>query len=822
VHLLRLAIVAMFELLLASVVSAAGQAAPMRTTVVFAVVDENGVAVSHAEVVVQEPGKGQVRLTTDYSGRTTYVLQGSEPYNVVVRKPGFYASTENEGNPQQPEVRLILNHVQMLVQQVNVTASMPGIDTEQVSDKFTMDVPEIINIPYPTSRDIRNLLPFYPGVVQDQAGQIHVAGSETWATLDLLDGFDIRSPVSGALAMRVSADAVRSIDQEATRYPVEFGKSTGGVVAFFSGMGDNKFRFNATDFIPSFENVNGIRFDKFVPRVTFTGPLVRDRAWFFDGFEFEYDDIYIKELPNDANTNHLVRGSNLFRTQINVTPRNVLTPGVLFNDYHSPYDGLSSLTPQQSTTKRDTIAWLPYVRDQYTFRHGALLDTGFGVVRFRDGYEPHGNIPFELTPELPSGSFFESFTGTSNRADGNAALYLPSRQWMGKHDIKAGLYVDHIGFYQDILRSPVNYLREDRTLLRQSTFPPIASYSHNNVEAGTYGQDRWSPRAGLLIEPGLRFDWDEIIRRPLFSPRLAAVYSPPRAEGNTKISAGVGLYYEHTQLEYLTRALAGIRYDTYYAADGLTPTGPALETNFTADYGTLHEARALNWSIGVEQKIPGAVFLKFNLIRKRVSDEFAYVNRSGPTALAGNYSLTNEREDHDNVTSIEARHTFTGGYTLFGAYTHSSARTNAAIDYVPTISMLGPQQSGPLPWDTPNRVLSWGWVPFLVPWFRKHWDFVYTLDWHTGFPYTAINANHEVVGAAGAQRFPHYVNFSPGLEWRFHFRGMYLGLRGVMENATDSGNPLVVNNNVDSPQFGTFSETFGRALTARIRLIQSK
>ena len=123
---------------------------------------------------------------------------------------------------------------------------------------------------------------------------------------------------------------------------------------------------------------------------------------------------------------------------------------------------------------------------------------------------------------------------------------------------------------------------------------------------------------------------------------------------------------------------------------------------------------------------------------------------------------------------------------------------------------------------TPNRVLSWGWLPFLVPLFSKHWDFVYTLDWHTGFPYTAINANHEVVGSAGAHRFPEYVNFSPGLEWRFHFRRMYLGLRGVMENASDSGNPLVVNKNVDSPQFGMLSETFGRALTARIRLIQSK
>ena len=141
---------------------------------------------------------------------------------------------------------------------------------------------------------------------------------------------------------------------------------------------------------------------------------------------------------------------------------------------------------------------------------------------------------------------------------------------------------------------------------------------------------------------------------------------------------------------------------------------------------------------------------------------------------------------------------------------------------MPTISYLGAQQSGPLQWDTPNRVLSWGWVPFLVPGFKKHWDFVYTWDWHTGFPFTTINAGYEVIGAAGSHRFPNYVNFSPGLELRFHFRGSYFGLRGIMENATNSTNPLVVNNVIDSPQFGTFSESFGRALTARLRLIQSK
>jgi hypothetical protein len=214
--------------------------------------------------------------------------------------------------------------------------------------------------------------------------------------------------------------------------------------------------------------------------------------------------------------------------------------------------------------------------------------------------------------------------------------------------------------------------------------------------------------------------------------------------------------------------------------------------------------------------------VRAGLLRKVVSYEFTYSNQSGLAALSGNYALTNSREDHDNLAEIDARRTFAGGYTLFAAYTHSSAHTNAAIDYVPTLSMLGPQQSGPLPWDTPNRVLSWGWLPFLAPGFRKRWDFVYSLDWHSGFPFTSVNANYQVVGAAGSQRFPNYLSFSPGLEWRFHFRGSYFGLRGVIENITDSENPFVVNNVVDSPQYRTFSEFEGRAFTARIRMIGSK
>jgi hypothetical protein len=809
-------------LLLFCTVLAGGQPPAVRAPVILTVVDENGVAVSGAQVTILEPGLTAVRLWTDYAGHCAYIPRKDAPYRIRVEKPGFYQTVESEVDARLNSIQAVLNHEQIVQQQVNVTASVPGIDTEQTSDKSAMNTPEIVNVPYPTSRDIRNLLPFNPGVVKDATGQVHVAGAQTWATLDLMDGFDIRSPVNGTLDMRVSADAVRSIDAETTRYPVEFGRTTGGVLEFYTGMGDNKFRFNATNFIPSFRDLNGIRFDKFVPRLTFSGPLARNRAWFFDGLEAEYDNIYITELPANADTNELLRGSNLVKMQVNLAPANILTGGLLFNDYHSPYEGISSLRPQQSTTKRDTIAWLPYLRDQWSFGSGALLDAGIGVMRFRDGYEPHGDIPYQITPELPIGSYFENLTGRSQRVEGTAALYLPPLHWAGRHDLKLGIDSDHIGFDENVTRAPVGYLREDGTLLRQSVFPQTAPFTRHNVEVGAYAQDRWLARPGLLVEAGLRLDWDEIVRRPLLSPRIAATYSPPGSEGTTRLSAGIGLYYEHTQLEYLARALAGVRFDTYYAADGVTPAGAPQETDFTANNASLQQARAVNWSLGAEQKLPGSIFAGANFLEKRGSNGFVYMNESGPAALWGNYVLTNARQDHYDSVEFDARRLFANGYTLFASYTRSSARTNAALDYLPTVSPLGPQQSGPLAWDTPNRVISRGWLPLPLPKFKKNWDFVYTLDWHTGFPFTSVNANQQVIGAAGSQRFPDYLSFSPGLELRFHFRGAYYGLRGVLENATGSANPSVVNNVVDSPEYRTFSEFQGRALTARIRLIGAK
>ena len=819
---------------------------PPDSSVILTVVDENGVAVPGAAVTITLPGKPPFELRTDFAGRCSFRLQKGAPYTIVAAKPNFYQARKTGVDPAAAIVHLVLAHQQIVKEAVNVTASAPGIDTTQVADNHIMNTPEIVNIPYQTSRDIRYILPFYPNVVSDSLEQVHINGSETWETLDTIDGFDVRTPVEGTLDMRVSADAVRSIDEETTRYPAQYGRATGGVVAFDTGMGDNKFRFNATNFfLPGFKLNNGVHFDKYVPRFTFSGPLVKNRAWWYDGMDMNYESNYIVGLPPGApDTAPLIRGSNLLKFQDNVAANNIVTAGLLFNELHTQYSGFSPLTPRSSTTKQNVIAWLPYVRDQWSFARGALLDIGVGEMRFREGWEPHGNpvaTHYTFTPEFTQGSYFQNLTGRSQRQEATADLYLPPRQLGGEHDLRFGLDLDRIAYHQNQARAPVDYLRQDGTLIRQSTFPQQPAFTLHNDEFGAYAEDRWRPLNGLLIEPGMRFDWDTIVRRPLFGPRIAAVYAPPHARRTTKVSAGVGLYYDPTQLSYIVQPFAGIRYDTYYAADGKTPTGPPQETVFTKNNSLLHDPHAVNWSVAVERALPWSLYGGASFAGKRTTNLFTFTNQNGPAALAGNYLLTNARTDTYHSEGMELRKLFGSGYTLYVSYTHSSALTNAALDYLPTpsefgpeqgglyglpaASPLGPQQSGPQPWNAPNRWISWGWLPFDVPgiaWFQKNWDFVYDFKWQSGLPYTAVNAAGEVVGAAGAYRFPAYINFAPGLEWRFHFHGQYWGLRGAMENATDSFDPIIVNNNLASPLFGAFSNQLGRALTARLRLIGSK
>jgi Carboxypeptidase regulatory-like domain len=781
------------------------------------VTDENGVAVPSVRVTLTPASGGEaIRGETDFAGRVEFRGLARGLYQVQAEREGFYVVRGKQIDvPSTQSIEITLPHQREYREAVTVTASPPGIDPSETAAQVRLSSEQILNVPYSTTRDIRNAFPLLPGVLPAAGGQVFVDGADSTQTHYRLDGFDVGNPVSGLLDLRVSADAVRSITVDDGRNAAEFGKGSGGLLSLETGMGDDHFRFSATNFVPSFQSRRGIHIESFTPRVSFSGPLRRGKAWFYDGADGEYDLSIVTELPAGADQAPLWRWSNLSKVQVNLTPSNVLTTGFLINRLASPHNGLTALSPLETTTNVAQSAYLATIKDRAYLPGGMLLETGFGFNQYDSSSIPRGDLPYVIRPEGTSGNYFEAARSTARRFEWLANLYLPAFDWHGRHQLLLGGDFDRIDDHQLLSRGEILIYREDGTLDRRASFSSAPRFEKNNFEASAFLQDRWWPSKRLLVQLGLRLDRDTILEKSLWSPRLAATTMLTPA---TKLSFGVGLSYDETNLGLFLRPLEGSRLDTFFAADGQTALGEVL-TTFTANESELAQARFLEWSAGIEQKLPKAVYLRVEYLGKRGTDGLAYQS-AGPEISglpSGQFVLRNIRHDHYDAVTFTLRHSFRRGSMLFGSYTRSSARSDAVLDSTLANPLFSPQLPGPLPWDARNRFLSWGWLPLV-----KKFTLAYTLDWRTGYPFNVVNQEQELVGLPDRLRFPDYFALNLHVERRFRLFGFEWALRGGFDNITGRGNPTVVNNNIDSPRFLTFSGERGRSFTGRIRFLGRK
>jgi len=822
--------------LLLLVHSAAAQATPPKSpskTLLVTVVDENGRAVSAARVSLVTPSAQPGVCETDFAGRCRFQNLPPGTYGLRVEKVGFYVTVQSEIHiGEVANVDVTLSHLQEVHEQVNVVESVPAIDMTQTSNQAKLTNADVIDIPYPATRDYRNLLNFIPGVVQGQDGQPHIAGSETYQALTLLDGFNVTQPANGQLLLRVSTDAIRSINVETSRYSPEYGKGSGGVLDLNTGIGDDRFRFIATDFVPSLQNKKGITFDKITPRLTVSGPLRKGKAWFFDGFDGEYDNIVFPEITSGGDRDIVWRLGNVAKIQANPTARNIITTSFVYNHIHDQHFGFSILNPQEATPVMDAPIYEGSIKDQYNLPGGELLEAGLGFNRYDLSEVPRGPAPYFITPETAGGNYYLTSDTEADRLQLFTDLYFPAQQWHGEHEFKVGIDADRLRYDFSFLRQPISFLREKQTLppagencltvflllklpspcSRYSEFPGAPASEQHNVELSGYAQDRWSPVQRLLVEYGLRYDWDEIVRRSLLSPRLATTYGLNK-QGTTKLSAGVGLFYDATPLFLIARPLAGERVDSFFDNSGSLTN--MVTSAFSLVPGTLEAPRFLNLSLGLEHNLPKSIYLKVELVEKRGTNGFAYNTTGAP----GNFVLENTRQDHYDAVQVQVRRTFRKGHMVMASYMRSRTRSNQVLDFNVDNPLLSLQAAGPYPWDAPNRFLSWGFLPFL-----KGFDLAYSMEVRDGFPFNAVTDQQQLppLETPDDRRFPTYFTLNLHLEKRFHLFHALWAIRGGFDNITGRLNPLFVNNDINSPQFLTFSGAPGRAFTTRIRFLGRK
>ena len=524
--------------------------------------------------------------------------------------------------------------------------------------------------------------------------------------------------------------------------------------------------------------------------------------WFYDSPDGEYDNIVITELPNGADNDRLWRFGNLAKVQTNFTARDILTASFNINHLHDDHAGLSIMNPVEATLSDIESAYLASVKNQHYFQGGELLETGAAFLQYDLRLTPAGTLPYFVTPETAGQNYYLFADTRARRWQGLANLYLPPKKWYGQHEVKMGIDIDRLAYHADFQRTPISYLAAApplpysgdclalTTCSRYSVFSGGGYSATDNLETSGYIQDRWLATNRLLIEPGLRFDWDQIIRSPLLSPRLSGTYVLD-SQGNTKLSAGAGIVYDTTNLVLVARPSAGQRLD-YFLNDGSVTS--SVLTTFSANTRTLQEPRYLNWSLGFEQKLPGSIYLKAEFLQRNGVRGLVYNALNG--LPGGTFVLENTREDRYHSFQVNLRRAFRHRYSVSGSYTRSSSRSNQVLDFNVDNPILSPQAAGPYSWDAPNRFLSWGIVPFFKLPIIHELDIAYSLEARSGFPFNVTNDQQQLVEPPGSYRFPSYFALNLFVEKRFHAFGRYWALRGGFENITDHSNPAVVNSDV--------------------------
>ena len=780
--------------------------APAQIAISGRVVDETGAGVPQARITLRPAQSGPApelfNAVSDPTGAFTLELAAPARYIAEVECDGYFPLKDHaiQIDPQTAEIRLTLNHVREVVEHMNVSEPTNTVDIDNTAAERKLTGVEIMDIPYTPTRDLRAALPLIPGVVQDSTGDLHFDGGAESQTLYLLDGFDFSDPLTGKLDARLSVEAVRVIDWSSGRYSPEFGKGSGGALSIQTDMGDDPWRYSATNFIPGVDTQGGLHLGDWAPRVNWSGPIKPGRIWFSEHLDANYNQPVVPDLKGQNRT-QFFQTDNLLRTQVNLKPSNILFADFLANYTFAPLTGLDALDPVSTTTDRRSRTWFFSARDQIYLTHRMLLEIGYAEDRNFFRVVPQGSEFYDVSPLGKSGNYYADSTQTAHRGQFLSNLFLPSFEFLGHHQWKTGVDLDRLNYWQDFRRTGIDIYDTTGDLVRQTVFGGNGEFSRPSFEASWYVMDDWKIRRDVTVQAGVRQDWDELLDRAALSPRVSVSWAP-LGSTNTKISAGYAVVRDATSLQLFAQARDQYAVDTFF-----DPAAPPVVRMYEIPDARLLFPLYRNWTAALERRLPRKILLNLTAIRKRGSDGLAYT----PADTPGLFDLTNSRRDSYDAAEISVQQRFGERYEWMASYTRSRAWSNEVLAQSVDQPLEVLNNAGRVAWDAPNRFVSWAYLP--TKW--KNWAVAYSVEARTGFPFSLVDNTGQIAGAADSQRFPMFLSLNVHPEYKFTLFGRRWALRGGFNNITNHRNPTVAETIPGQPVQLFGSE--GRHFVFRIR-----
>ena len=238
---------------------------------------------------VKLSGPGSFDILANEAG--SYSLSDVPPgaYSIEVTAPdliGSAVATIVAGDTADVNVRLEIESVKTWV---GVTDNAPPISTESVG-RDVIGERALHNAPNKEER-FDSTLPLIPGVVRGPDGLINMKGARASQGGSLLNGANATDPVTGTPSIRLPIDVVSSVEVISNPYDPEYGKLTGAVAKTETRTGDYEgFHASIQNILPRPRKRAGdyVGIESVTPRLTVTGPLIKDKLAFTQSLEYRY------------------------------------------------------------------------------------------------------------------------------------------------------------------------------------------------------------------------------------------------------------------------------------------------------------------------------------------------------------------------------------------------------------------------------------------------------------------------------------------------------------------------------------------------------
>jgi outer membrane receptor protein involved in Fe transport len=546
------------------------------------IVDPQGAVVPNISLSAtnQDNGFGKTAVT-DEGGNFVFLLLPPGNYKVeTAAAQGFAASTYENirvtvGSKSTLEISLTVGSS---VNVVDVQADGQGVETTRTSISSTVDERRVINLPM-NGRNFLDFVTLTPGIVRDpnRAGDLAVGGQKGTLNSLQIDGTSSDNTFFGQSSGRVgsgrapsqfSIDTVKEFQVNQNGFSAEFGRAAGAVINVITRSGTNRFTGSAFEYFrdeslnarsPVLVSANRARPAGQINQFggTFGGPIKKDKIFFFAAYEGQRSDlpnpVVLRSLPfAPASVRTLLEPKTasyninrqqdtfLFKTDFNINERNQVW--VRFNQQNFTGTNLESsgtLSALEHTgnsnVKTSTLS------SSWT---SSLSANFFNEFRFQFSRDREPGLSNSETPEVAvtanagginDGTFLFGRNNFSPRETTITRYQFVDNQTFiaGDHTVKYGadLLFDRIfNFFPGLFSGAYTFTSYAAlaagtpSRYRQSFAGAGTSGGTTNPNSSEYGffvQDDWRVSSKLLLNLGLRYDYQTIAKPPITNPNAA-------------------------------------------------------------------------------------------------------------------------------------------------------------------------------------------------------------------------------------------------------------------------------------------------------------